>query len=746
MANTSKMKRAENTPESPLHVFFVATTKSEKINQLTEVAIKLKKKCIFLPITALGEPAHSPDEEEGTFKANLGEKIYEAAHQLNGYSKDKALAALASMGIKPGDLENGSVKTYAMAEDSGFAFQSNEIAEEFLNYYLDSNNKEVDPVDRDIIAGIKKYSKLPAHPFPDAETVDVVAGCGGTDQFMRLLKQFGDAKGYNTNPAFKQGNNWINIVNSSTLATFEWTPGEKVNLAQLKGKIKEKYGEHIQVFLGTGHSLPEGERTTYDYVGAHNDAKSQKKFTPDGSRGIHYQPKARANAFEGLCSNKMLKIPSLNELQYIQYSMSRGADTSADIHDFKVGLLSPATGFTSVSHQEAIIKKLKDHHMLSQIPSSGVSSYSLHNDVLSLGDAYVFFAPKDAGNASAMREHQSMLMSLLVHKQLDPEGKDKPIILQYDQRNGEVEKQDKQLLSRYFNLGVYGDRPSQTTITTHSDNETIEKLRLSRSTYHRVKTETKAAPRAPKIETYTFHVAVFCSATLGAVFEEKGFDFAGRLAEEDFGLAWGAGDRKMMGALYNGYMAACKKSGKKGSMIGSTTDVIGKTETRKGAMPEGLVDGGYAADTITDRMDYLFKNSEAYVFMEGGIGTLQEFHRYEWYKEHEPDVVKGKPLIIAQSAYLQKDGEKEGLLKHAIDRMLGKPYSEWTQAEKEEHGVFVIAPNLEAIEGKKLFEKECKKIIEILKPYRDKDYEDKGIKPPFLPGMQPEGGAGYIRH
>lgn len=379
--------------------------------------------------------------------------------------------------------------------------------------------------------------------------------------------------------------------------------------------------------------------------------------------------------------------------------------------------------------------------MSAEVPTGEVSSYSLHNEVLSLGDAYVMFAPVDAKDHFGMREHQSMLMSLLVHKQLDPEGKDKPIIIQYDQKGGEVEKQDKELLTRYFNQAVYGDRPSQTSITTCSDDETIEKLRSSRSSYRRVKAESKIAPRASKIETDTYHVAVFCSASLDGIFYEKGFNFGSRLAEEDFGLAWGAGDRHMMGSLYNGYEAACKKAGKKGSMIGSTTDVIGKTETRKGKMPEGLVDGGYAAETITDRMDYLFKNSEAYVFLEGGIGTLQEFHRYEWYKEHEPDVVKGKPVIIAQSAYL-----KDPLLHHAIDRMLGKPYSEWTETEKQELGVFVITPNLEAAEGKKLFEKEVEQIISLLRPYRNKFYEDKGIVAPILPGMRPGEARGSIRH
>ena len=61
-------------PEEKLDIFFVNTTKQEKIDQLNAVADAKHIPVLFMRVTDLGEPSLSVKELTGSFKDNKNER------------------------------------------------------------------------------------------------------------------------------------------------------------------------------------------------------------------------------------------------------------------------------------------------------------------------------------------------------------------------------------------------------------------------------------------------------------------------------------------------------------------------------------------------------------------------------------------------------------------------------------------------------------------------------------------------
>jgi len=219
---------------------------------------------------------------------------------------------------------------------------------------------------------------------------------------------------------------------------------------------------------------------------------------------------------------------------------------------------------------------------------------------------------------------------------------------------------------------------------------------------------------------------VFLSASMEGVYEDKAEALGKRIIAADMGLAYGAGDRNMMGGIYRGALSAARKKKEEPTILGSTTRVMATTECEKGTKPEHIADNMfYMAPDITKRKEFLFKNSHAFVALEGGVGTLDELITYMWYKENAPEMVNNKPFVIAESAY-----KKDSMFKQVLDLYLGQDSSKLKNGDRKQifrkTGIMIMEPPAQLQEGNKktLYQMETDAVIEFLKTQREKTHPD----------------------
>jgi uncharacterized protein (TIGR00730 family) len=158
----------------------------------------------------------------------------------------------------------------------------------------------------------------------------------------------------------------------------------------------------------------------------------------------------------------------------------------------------------------------------------------------------------------------------------------------------------------------------------------------------------------PIKESGRFNVAVFCSATArNEKLNSDAKQLGSYLAGNDFGLVYGAGDRKMMGSVFSG-VCEQRAKGKAGWISASSVDHILEIEAdkpaifktpRSAANPTGP-DDYYDAATIYDRMDYMMRTADAFTVIPGGAGTLQELVLLLMLKKSGHPAMANKPIIL----------------------------------------------------------------------------------------------------
>lgn len=161
-----------------------------------------------------------------------------------------------------------------------------------------------------------------------------------------------------------------------------------------------------------------------------------------------------------------------------------------------------------------------------------------------------------------------------------------------------------------------------------------------------------------------FNVCVFCSAStkskeLVEMSETLGHD----IAQEGWGLITGMGKTGMMGAVVNAAAAVVQeqdrtKSRKRGWVAGSNLMRILEMEG-----PPDYYDKLWIDDDIYKRMDRMIDNSNAFVIMPGGMGTVQEFMALLLLKhdKHNPEANKkmhGKPIILVNPEFNEGNNKR----------------------------------------------------------------------------------------
>ena len=146
----------------------------------------------------------------------------------------------------------------------------------------------------------------------------------------------------------------------------------------------------------------------------------------------------------------------------------------------------------------------------------------------------------------------------------------------------------------------------------------------------------------PEMEEPAHKVCVFCSASrdfkkAGGDGEEQNlaYQLGRKLAEADYGVVSGAGAEHMMGDVVRGAVEVG------GWTAGANTPHIRAIE----GLPDGLATYIDTPD-IYKRMRVMIDGSDGFVIAPGGMGSIQEFLTLLHLKEHEAELMQGKPIVI----------------------------------------------------------------------------------------------------
>jgi uncharacterized protein (TIGR00730 family) len=137
-------------------------------------------------------------------------------------------------------------------------------------------------------------------------------------------------------------------------------------------------------------------------------------------------------------------------------------------------------------------------------------------------------------------------------------------------------------------------------------------------------------------EDYLGRVCVFCSASLeDSQYIDSGYALGRLLAENKLGCVSGAGTTGIMGAVVAGSVEAG------GWTAGSNVPHIIELE----GLPEGLSSFWLRPDIYT-RMEAMIQNSDAFVILPGGAGSVQEMLALLIFKQMGSKLLLNKPIVI----------------------------------------------------------------------------------------------------
>lgn len=767
---------AHNEKEAT-HIFFINTTKSDKIDQLNAVAQEFHYPVIFLKVTALGKPSHSPSELEGSHKGNLEKKEQACKRHLSGFSYGQVEETVKSLGFSPSDLKNGKIRLYGIAEDSGFSFHRDvpqrrnaegktpdqQFVEMFLNTGPDGPYKT--DMDKELVNTLKnKEFYHEGEPFPGVETVNVITAAGGVQNLLRLVSLTMKKFDMKLEPDGKSRGNTLQFRDDSILGAFRWEPDKKQPFGYFK---KSDKCESFSVFDGrrfTGSKKSQRsdpnrtdrrdrEQTTYRYSVRLAQAENGEYIPRDDMNKI-FQPDARADAFKNIMAQYGVK--PLDQERWTDHIGKIRHDLGHNLgsREFAVSLMPGDGKYQHKALRKQAKESLQSAGMLVHMPAhDGVTpdkqierawtNLQHMQDMLEHNDAFIFMPPGARHQVSATLEKTDKSRELemlhaisyaMVHKALDPSGTDKLMMLLTEDPK-EFDRIMRQVESM-FNHGAMGDRPSESVKWADSPERAVELLKDHQRTYRPVNEHKSADAQknAPDWKDLTgkYNVCVFLSASMQGVYEKKAEALGKRIQTSGMTLVYGAADRHMMGGVYHGALHAAKNLKEAPSIMGSTTPVIAATECEHGVKPKELADNWfYLAPDITKRKEFLFKNSHAFVLLEGGVGTLDELITYMHYKDIKSPLVEGKPMVVSESAYT-----KEPIFKNVLSYYLGQDITKMNDAQREaafkKTGIMVMKPHTKLQEGSKktLYEMDMDDVTEFLKKHRAEHH------PALVPGSR----------
>lgn len=736
--------RANRENSTDLHVFFMNTTKLEKIAQLNAQAANRGYPVLFLPATSLGEPAHSPEELSGSFKLNKNTKLISCAQYLSQFSYEQVLAAVEPLGISRADLEQKKVKLYGCAEDSGMSFdrdrtspgKTKEFVDMFFNTSAEGPYKS--DADKELVRSLERFVGWEAplvkggmpqrKPFPGVETVRVMGAAGGVDNFFRLTEQVMHKLNIPVEPA-PRSTNRLDFVDNSMLGAFEWQPEQGKNFVKnlYPSDMKEGEGESRSTYFR--HPEEGDEKLTYSRTSP--TGRFSQGFTMSRERlGELYQPQARGEALGFLIDTfDISKIKSSSwETRIGNRRKTPGAEER--VSDYTVSVLPADKDYHHQQLADEVGKAVHGKQMHVQFPKHGGartrvwSELGLFQGMLDSSDAVVFL-PSGSDRKSKKPETKDPERNLELHHAasqffehvtLYPGGKPKLGVF-VEEQEGDYKRFIKPF-TELFNRGAFGDRPTKLIVPAKSVDEAMKLLESHRNQYRPVLTHAERDSEAKLLKSPdTYHVGVFLSASMEGIYEDKAYALGERIQQSGMGLTYGAADRNAMGAVFRGFLESRRSHGGRGAIVlGSTTRVIAATECEHGTKPYELPDEHfYLAPNIPRRKEFLIKNSDAFVVVEGGVGTFDELLTLLYLKKKNSELIKNKPIVVCESAYTEGS-----MYKQVLDDYFGGDSSRVDEKTMRAKGVFIVKPAEKHIEGegRNLFDYDIDKAMHILENHR----------------------------
>ncbi|MCP5361969.1 MAG: TIGR00730 family Rossman fold protein [Hyphomicrobiales bacterium] len=140
-------------------------------------------------------------------------------------------------------------------------------------------------------------------------------------------------------------------------------------------------------------------------------------------------------------------------------------------------------------------------------------------------------------------------------------------------------------------------------------------------------------PNKPRPEK---SVCVFCSASIrNESYLNEGHELGRMLAQNGWGCVSGAGRTGIMGKVVAGAVS------EGGWTAGSNVPHIIEME----GLPDGI-NTFWSRPDIYTRMEVMIENSDAFVIMPGGMGTVQEFLALILLRLQGSSIMDGKPIVV----------------------------------------------------------------------------------------------------
>jgi uncharacterized protein (TIGR00730 family) len=139
-----------------------------------------------------------------------------------------------------------------------------------------------------------------------------------------------------------------------------------------------------------------------------------------------------------------------------------------------------------------------------------------------------------------------------------------------------------------------------------------------------------------------FRVCVFCSASVKKQqYLDAGYALGKSLADNGWGCVSGAGCTGIMGKVVEG-------TGENGGWAGGSN--IPHIIALEGHLPEGLSEF-WPRDDIYTRMEVMIEESNAFVIMPGGIGTVQEVLALIIMKQQHHPIMRHKSIVVVNQDF-----------------------------------------------------------------------------------------------
>lgn len=565
-----------------------ATKTSDKIDEM-----KLIVRGEPMVIARLDKLAnfHNPDEVSRTYGGNAYEKADAACAAIRA-NKEHVLALLAQNNIDP----EGVV---VLAEDSGMHLH---------------NQQALQHAD---LSGMERSLIFNEHQFPGQEFGLLVNGALGMrrtfSRFVEAIRASGTENWGYSDTSVIAISPLVDILQEREVRTMFYS-------GQVEGFIspepKGRDGQVItedRVVSAYDYLIPGSQQPTDAHLFGPSYTKSQlgMKYVDSNSPRTFAIKAMLADHRNDLLHEELPAQPALQK-------------TTAEL---VIGVFSATSPDAAcIEALGAEIKRQKLQARLHIIPIDWIDNPAKLDQHIAECGVMVLMPPPESPDLRAVLARLLLANSLIVTRQIHPRDKDKPLI--FFNKESSL-RPDIALYDTMRDLGMVNDQNGLLVMRAESAQEVCQYADQYRDTLP-ITYPSAAEEHFSPIDSGRFNVAIYCSATArNQDLNDEARAMGYWLAESEYGLVWGAGDRQMMGSVKAGLMDWERHHTGKPLpfMFGASMDYLIDVEASDPRAVKDVIrrHGAYLnCAHIYQRMRAMMDTSHCIVVLPGGAGTVQE--------------------------------------------------------------------------------------------------------------------------